>query len=175
MRHQERRGSGQGRRMVTCIRIKTLAEKFELHLGMMAPRTEEDRLMGSGDQRRAPSQRGGRERGGEINCPQPSAERREGIRRRKKTQSPERPPQSHPASLFGSSYTHKRKANGHQSRTRSQVASTEKTCGPGGSCRGGPQLARRRRQDPRAQTLSQKSAKHKRLKPPGLLRARASL
>ena len=37
--------------MVACIRTKTLAEKFEFHLGTMAPRTEEDRLMGSADQR----------------------------------------------------------------------------------------------------------------------------
>lgn len=99
MRHQERRGSGQGRRTVACFQIKTLVEKFELHLGMMVPRTEEDRLTGSGDQRRAPSQRGGRERGGEINCPQPSAERREGIGRRKKEDSKSRAASSKPPSL----------------------------------------------------------------------------
>lgn len=131
MRHQERRGLGQGRRTVACFRIKTLAEKFELHLGMMAPRTEEDRLPGSGDQRRAPSQRGGRERAGEITAPNLVLREGKGSGGgRRKTQSPERPPQSHPASLSGSSYTHKRKANGHQSRTCSQVASTEKNMWP---------------------------------------------
>lgn len=37
--------------MVACIQTKTLAERLEFHSGMMAPRAEEDRLTGSGDQR----------------------------------------------------------------------------------------------------------------------------
>lgn len=110
---------------------------------------------------------------GEINCLNLALRewKRSGGGRRK-TQSPEGPPQSHSASLSRQLYL---QGSVGTKLSCCQVASTEKPRGPGGAVVEGPNLPEGEGQDLRCPNPRPGICQAQGLKPPGLLRAQASL